>query len=155
MAVERSQKVENLTTEFRAKVRQNTPKSQISNPHISPKWGPIPPSKKKFSQGHQHYKRHKSDWGCGPRKGVNPKRAPPPNFRPVIFSKTLRQISPKSLFKAKGYLKCVNLYFGPDLTTGSPGKLPTVFGVFRVWGQNPKCQPGIRPPIFVGSIVHY
>ena len=80
MAVERSQKIEDLSTEFRAKVRQNTPKSQISNPHISPKWGPIPPSKKKFSQGHQHYKRHKSDWGCGPRKGVNPKRAPPPNF---------------------------------------------------------------------------
>jgi len=44
VAVEFSQKVENLTTEFRAIVGQSTPKSQISNPHISPKWGRFPPN---------------------------------------------------------------------------------------------------------------
>jgi len=50
-----------------------------------------------------------------------------------IFSKPLRQIFPKSLFNTTGYLKCVNLYFGPDLTTGSPGKLPTIFEGLRVY----------------------
>ena len=76
MAVERSQKIENLSTEFPAKVSQSTPKSQISNPRISPKWGPIPSKQKRFSQGCQCYKMHESDGGCEPRKGVNPKSAP-------------------------------------------------------------------------------
>ena len=72
-----------------------------------------------------------------------------PNFPPPIFSKTLRKISPKSLLKTKGYLKCVNLYFGPDLTTRFSRKLPRVLKVFLVWGQNPTRQPGIRPPVFL------
>ena len=86
MAVECRQIIENLSTEFRAKVGQSTPKSQISNPRISPKWGPIPPNKNHFSQGRQSYKMHGSDGGCGPPKGVNPTSAPkvphPPTFDP-------------------------------------------------------------------------
>jgi len=72
---------------------------------------------------------------CKGQVGVRaPKGGKPPEFSTPIFSKTLRQISPKSLLKAKGYLKCVNLYFGPDLTTRFYVKLPTVLGV---WGNTP------------------
>jgi len=119
-------------------------KCQISNPHISPKWGPIPPKQNHFSRVTRAIR-------CKGQVGVwAPKRGKPtPQFSTPIFSKTLRQISPKSLLKAKGYLKCVNLYFGTDLTTRFSGKLPTVLGGIRVWGQNPTRQPGIRPPVFI------
>jgi len=54
------------------KVGQSTPKSQISNPDISPKWGPIPPNKNHFSQGRQRYKMHESDGGANQKCSFRP-----------------------------------------------------------------------------------
>ena len=143
MAVERSQKIEKLSTEFRAKVGQSSPKAKFQTPISPPNGGRFSPNKNHFSQDCQHYKRHGSAGGCRPPKGVNPKVPHPPIFDPFFRNPLVR--SPKSLWGATGYLKCVNLYSGPDLTTGNGQIAYTVFGVFRVWGQNPTRQPGIRP----------
>jgi len=40
-----AKKFRNLTREFRENRGQSTPRSKISTPHISPKWGAIPPNK--------------------------------------------------------------------------------------------------------------
>jgi len=73
MAVERSQKIEKLSTEFRAKVGQSSPKAKFQTPISPPNGGRFSPNKNHFSQDCQHYKRHGSAGGCRPPKGVNPK----------------------------------------------------------------------------------
>jgi len=77
VAVECSQKIENLTTEFRATVGQSTPKSQISNLRF-------PQIKNHFSQGRQGYKTQGSGGG-----------APPPIFDSPNFSIGLGEIPPR------------------------------------------------------------
>ena len=81
-----------------SKEGQNMQKCQISNPHISPKWGPIPPppTKNHFSQGRQGYKQQGSDGGCGPPKGVTPHSAPPPIFENPFFRNPLVRFLPKA-----------------------------------------------------------
>ena len=43
-----AKKFRNLTREFRENRGQSTPRSKISTPHISPKWGAIPPKQNLF-----------------------------------------------------------------------------------------------------------
>ena len=85
MAVESRQKIENLSTKFRAKVGQSTPKSQknakIQTPIFPPNGGRLHPNKNRFSQGRQGYKKPWSDGGAGPK----PKNAPNPNFEPTLL----------------------------------------------------------------------
>ena len=50
-----AKKFRNLTREFRENRGQSTPRSKISTPHISPKWGAIPPNKICFCQGPKAY----------------------------------------------------------------------------------------------------
>jgi len=121
--------VDRVSSKRRPKYAQN---AKFQPPPISPPNGGRFPQTKTIFLRVTRAIRCKGQVGVRAPKGVNP-----PNFRPPIFSKTLRQISPKSLLKAKGYLKCVNLYFGPDLTTTFYVKLPTVFGFFGVWGNTP------------------
>jgi len=45
--------IENLSTDYWEKIGQSTPKSHFSNPHNSPKYGPIPPKQKSFVWGPQ------------------------------------------------------------------------------------------------------
>jgi len=77
VAVERRQQVENLTTRFRAKVGQSTPKIQISNPPCLPQMGADSPQTKTiFLRVASAIRCMGQMGGCELPKGVNPKSAP-------------------------------------------------------------------------------
>ena len=68
-----AKKFRNLTREFRDNRGQSAPRSKISTPHISPKWGAIPPIKICCYQGPQAYNQQWPVRGWRPPKGVNSK----------------------------------------------------------------------------------
>jgi len=51
---------------------QSTAKSQISNPHISPKWGSIPPKQRRRSNPHISLKSHTSAFSNSYRRLTRP-----------------------------------------------------------------------------------
>jgi len=83
--------------------------------------------------------------GVRATEGGEPQMCATSNFRTPFFPENPSSNFFQKLSGESRYLKRVNLYFGPDLTTGNGEKAYTVCWCFRVWGQNPTRQPGIRP----------
>jgi len=72
---------------------------------------------------------------CKGQVGVRaPKGGKPPNFRPPIFSKTLRQISPKSLLKAKRLSEVCKFVLWSKSDDQILRKTSHSFGVFGGFG---------------------
>ena len=130
-AVKKSKICRQSSEQEKAKLR---PKCQISNPYISPKWGPIPPPQTKTI-----FLRVTRAIRCKGQVGVRAPKGgkPTPSFRPSIFFENPSSDFSQKLTQGKRYLKCANMYFGPDLATRFTGKLPTVFGVFGFGGKTP------------------
>ena len=71
--------------QFSSNYGPNIEKFKFSNPHISPKWGPILLIQKIFSQSPQDYNVHESHRVSAPPSGQNEKWTKVQNFEPVFL----------------------------------------------------------------------
>jgi len=142
VAVERRQKIENLSTEFRAKVGQSSPKSQISNPHISPKWRSIPPQTKIIFHRIASTIRSMGQLvGAGP-KGGKPHKCPTPQFStPHFFETPWSDFSQKLMGGDRISEVCKFVLWSRSDDRNWPNRLHS-FGVF--WGFGGKTPPASR-----------
>jgi len=81
-AVNKSKICRQSSEQKQAKIRQKAKKCQISDPHISPKWGRIlPPNKTIFLTVARAIRGNGQIGGAGPK----PKNAPNPKFEPTLL----------------------------------------------------------------------
>jgi len=145
-AVKKSKICRQSSEQKKAKVR---PKCQISNPHISPKCGRFPLTKTIFLRVTRAIR-------CKGQVGVRAPKGGKPTTQfstPHFFENPSSDFSQK-LTQGKRLSEVCKSVLWSRSDEQIFRKTSHSFWGFRVWGQNPTRQPGIRPPVFLAQRRH-